>query len=189
VIAPAKRLPQRAGAALAFLAAVVALAAAGPAAAANGAKVSILDSGFKPAIVTVKQWQAVTWTNDGKAKHGVVSDSGPTLASGALDPGQAYANVFTRAGTFAYHDSEHPSLAAKVVVVAAPKPTVTGATPPSGRKPKGFHPKPTFTTATPVTPSSGGGTDWGAIGGGIGAAAALLASALLVARRRRGARG
>jgi hypothetical protein len=156
------------------------------AAASNGARVSITDFGFKPAVVRVKQWQVVTWTNDGKGQHGVASNKGSELASGALDPGQAYGNRFTEAGTFAYHDSAHPSLTGRVVVVAAPKPKVTGPKPPSGKKPKGFHPRPTITSVTPKIRHVG--TSWTAIGIGLGAGAALLAAvALVIFRRRRSA--
>jgi plastocyanin len=182
-----KRLPGKAGAALAACVAAVTFLAAGPASAASsGAKVSITDSGFKPAVVQIKQWQAVTWTNGGKAKHSVASVTGSILESGTLDPGQAYANVFKKAGTFAYHDSAHPSLTGRVIVVAAPKPKVTGPKPPSGKKPKGFHPRPTITSASGPTHSGGGGTNWTAIGAGLGGAAILLiaAAAFLLPRRR-----
>lgn len=187
MIVPVKRLPICAGAALAACVSALALAAA-PAAASSGAKVSITDSGFKPAAVTINQWQVVTWANDGKAKHGVASDTGSTLESGAMDPGQAYGNLFTKAGTFAYHDSVHPSFTGRVVVVAAPKPTVTGPKPPSGKKPKGFHPRPTITSAAgPSNGSGGGGTNWTAIGGGLGGAAVVLVAVavFLLLRRRR----
>jgi plastocyanin len=179
-----ERLPRRAGAALTVLAAVAVLVAAGPAAASSGTKVSILDSGFKPRVVTIKQWRVVTWTNAGKTKHGVASDTGSTLDSGALDPGQAYGNLFDKAGTFAYHDSEHPSLTGRVVVVAAPKPTVTGQTPPSGKKPKKF--KTGLGIPSTSRTSSGGGTNWTAIGAGLGAGALVAAAATFVMLRRRG---
>jgi plastocyanin len=175
-----KRLPGTAGAALAASVAVVALLAAGPAAAASsGVKVSITDSGFKPAVVHVKQWQVVTWTNDGKEKHGVASDTGQTLESGTFDPGQAYGNLFKKAGTFAYHDPAHPSFTGRVIVAAAPKPTVTGPTPPNGKKPKGFHPQATITSGTH--------RDWTVTGIEIGLGAVILAAVVfpLLRRRRR----
>lgn len=180
-----ERLPtKRAGAALAACVAAVSLAIGGPAAAANGGKVSITDSGFKPAVVMVKQWQVVTWTNDGKAKHGVASDTGSTLRSGALDPGQAYANLFKQSGTFTYHDSVHPSLTGRVVVVAAPKPTVTDPTPPSGKKPKHFKTGSGIPSTSRDT-SSGGGTNWTAIGAGLGVAVAAAVGLIVLRRRRR----
>jgi plastocyanin len=178
-----KRLPGCAGVALAACIAAFTLVAAGPAAASRGRAVSITDSGFKPAVVRIKQWQVVTWTNDGKAKHGVVSDTGKTLQGAALDPGQAYANLFKKAGAFSYHDPVHPSLTGRVIVVAAPKPTVTGPTPPSGKKPKHFK----TGVAIPLTSadsSSGGGTNWTGIGGALGGAALVVAAAVLLLRRR-----
>jgi plastocyanin len=185
-----KRLPGKAGAALAACVAIVALLAAGPAAASTGAKVSITDSGFKPATVQIKQWHVVTWTNKGKKRHGVASDTGKTLESGTFGPGQAYGNLFKQAGTFTYHDLANPSFTGRVVVVAAPKPTVTGPKPPSGKKPKGFHPQPTITSATPENDSgNGGGTNWTAIGAGLGVAVVVLAAAAYLMLRRRGSTG
>jgi plastocyanin len=65
---------------MAALAAVGALAAlALPAAAAADTSLSISDSGCKPAVVTVKQGEVVTWTNAGKRDHTVTSDTGMTM--------------------------------------------------------------------------------------------------------------
>jgi plastocyanin len=189
VTTAAKRLPRCAGAALAVCVAAAALGA-GSAGASDGPAVSILDTGFRPAVVTIKQWQVVTWTNDGKEKHNVTSDSGSTLASGDLEPGAAYGNLFMQAGTFAYHDSLHPKLHGRVVVVAAPKPASTGPAPPSGKEPPGFKPKPGITQqAAPTSGSGGTRTDWGAVAVGAAALAVILAAAGLVLSRRRRARG
>jgi plastocyanin len=166
----------------------VALAlAAGSTAASNGAKVSITDSGFKPAVVTIKQWQVVTWTNDGKSQHGVFSNTESTLKSGSFDPGQAYANLFKKSGSFAYHDPLHPSFTGRVVVVAAPKPRVTGPNPPSGKKPKGFHPQASGSASgTATLTERDTRTNWAVVGGAFGAAAVVLAAAIfLLVRRRR----
>jgi plastocyanin len=183
-----KRLPGKAGAALAAGISVVALLAAGPAAAASsGAKVSITDSGFKPAVVHVKQWQVVTWTNDGKTKHGVASDTGRTLESGAFDPGQAYGNLFEKSGTFVYHDPAHPSFTGRVIVVAAPKPKVTGQTPPNGKKPKGFHAQATTSSVTAAVTLHRTRMSWTAAAIALGVATVGLSAvaAFLLLRRRR----
>jgi hypothetical protein len=70
------------------------------------------------------------------------------------------------------------------VVVAAPKPTTTGPTPPSGKKPKHF--KTGSGVPSTQTSSDGGGTNWTAIGAGLGGAAVLIAAAAFVMLRRRG---
>jgi len=72
---------------------------------------------------------------------------------------------------------------------AAPKPTVTGPKPPSGKKPKGFHPQATIASASGPTGSGGGGTDWTAIGAGLGGAAVVLGAAVLLMLPRRGPAG
>ena len=55
------------------LGAIVALGAlaalALPAAAAADTSVSISDSGYTPAVVTIEQGEVVTWTNAGKRDH------------------------------------------------------------------------------------------------------------------------
>lgn len=180
-----KRLPGKAGAALAACLAVALLLAEPAGAASSRVRVSVTDSGFKPAVVHVKQWQVVTWTNDGKMKHGVASDSGRTLESGTFDPGQAYGNLFQKTGTFAYHDPTHPSFTGRVIVVAAPRPPVTGPTPPSGKKPKGFHPRATIASGTDTLQESATHTNWTVVGIGIGVGALLIAAIVFLLLRRR----
>lgn len=183
-----KRLPGCAGAALAASVAAVALVSAGPAAASSGGKVSITDSGFKPTVVMIKQWRVVTWTNRGTSEHGVSSNTGSTLNSGPFVPGAAYAKLFKKSGTFTYHDPEHPSVTGRVVVIAAPKPTVSGPKPPSGKTPKGFHPQASGSTSisgTDTLRESGTRTNWTVVGVALGAAAVILAVAAFVILRRR----
>lgn len=98
-------------AALAF--AAVALAAT--------AKVSITDTGFKPKNTSITAGDTVTWTNDGKANHQVVANTG-AFASPVLKPGQSYSFKFTGAGTINYRDALNPALTGQVVVEAAPAP-------------------------------------------------------------------
>jgi len=77
--------------------------------------ISITDTGFSPATLTVKLGAVVTWTNAGKTDHAITFDDG-TVKSPPLKPGTIGSHVFSKAGTFAYHDSLHPALKGTVVV-------------------------------------------------------------------------
>lgn len=93
--------------------------------AATPGQVSITNTSFVPATITVKVGQAVTWTNTDNAPHTVASDPYPsdnTLA--ALNSGQNltaandhYSFVFHKAGTYTYHDDQNPYLLEGTVVV------------------------------------------------------------------------
>ena len=109
--------------------------------------VSIVDGAYKPATLTVVQHTAVFWHNDGSKPHTVTADDG-SFGSGALNPGDAFGNVFDAAGTFAYHDADDPSGMQGTITVTpvAATPAPTGPTPPPGTLPPDFH--------TPVAPAS-----------------------------------
>ena len=79
----------------------LALATAAPATAATA--VSITNSGFAPAAVTVGASDTVTWTNNDSVKRQVVADGG-AFTSPVLLPGDIWSFTFPRAGAFAYHD-------------------------------------------------------------------------------------
>jgi plastocyanin len=97
-------------------AAVLALPQAGVAA---DRTVSITSTGFKPAIVSVMRGEKVTWKNDDKKPHQVVSDSG-LFTSKVLAPGQTFSFTFTQTGAFSYHGGVKPSLKGQVIVKARP---------------------------------------------------------------------
>ena len=87
---------------LLFLALVpLALATAAPATAATA--VSITNSGFAPAQITVGASDTVTWTNNDSVKRQVVADGG-TFTSPVLLPGDTWSFRFPRPGAFPYHD-------------------------------------------------------------------------------------
>jgi plastocyanin len=157
-----------------------------PAAAAADTSVSISDSGYAPATVTIKQGEVVTWTNKGTRRHTVTSDTGTTMASDPLGPGDSFATIFVKPGTFRYHSTVEPDqMQGTVVVKAAPLPTATGPTPPTGTVPEGFKPGPGITT--PETTAANGGTSDGWLVAGIVAVCAALAGGLAAwwLRRRR----
>ena len=134
---------------------------------AADATVTITDSAYDPATVTVTAGSVVTWNNGGAKAHTVTADDG-SFDSGNLDPGQAFGNLFGTAGTFAYHDTADPTLKGSVIVTAA-APTSSGAgtpepTPPPGTLPPDFGspsvvpPTAAPSPSAPVTGSNDSGT-------------------------------
>jgi plastocyanin len=80
------------------------------------ATVDIKNFAFNPTTLTVKVGTRVTWTNNDTVAHFVISDSGMTLSSGTMAPGQTYSVTFTTPGTTTYHCNIHPSMIGTVVV-------------------------------------------------------------------------
>jgi plastocyanin len=73
---------------------------------ATTAPVSIGDSAFAPAAITVQQGAAVKWTNNGQFVHTSTSLQG-FWDSGNLAPGQASTQTFQNAGNFSYECTIH----------------------------------------------------------------------------------
>ena len=95
---------------------VVVQRAAG-AAAASGARVSIVNFAFAPPEIVVAPGQGVTWTNDDGAPHGLAYKDG---AKGAdlLLPGATFSRTYDKPGVYDYTCAVHPYMQAKVVVRA-----------------------------------------------------------------------
>ena len=100
------------------LAAVTALAIAGPAGAATKG-VNIYASGFSPKSVTITEGDTVTWTNRDSATHQVLGDKGQ-FVSAILKKGQSFSFTFKAAGTYTYKDELHPKLTGTVTVKGLP---------------------------------------------------------------------
>jgi plastocyanin len=66
----------------------------------------------------VKTGTGVTWTNQDPAPHAIVSDTGSpaSFSSGSLATGASYTYTFTRAGTYTYICSIHPSMKGSITV-------------------------------------------------------------------------
>jgi len=86
-----------------------------PVVASAPAKVSIAADGFTPANLDVTIGTTVTWTNTDSAPHRVASDPYPTNdglpgfdSKEALQTNDTYTYKFEKAGTFGYHDEQHP---------------------------------------------------------------------------------
>lgn len=108
---------KKAGALLVAVTAFVALAAVPVFLLAQnpvGGEVTITDSGFVPAVVTVPVRSVVTWTNTGVFSHTVTAIRGE-FSSGIIPPGGVYSYLFTAPGEYPYRDL-FSSIAGKVVV-------------------------------------------------------------------------
>lgn len=100
------------------LAALGALAVAGPAGAATKT-VNINGSGFSPKSVTVTEGDTVTWVNKDNITHQVLENRG-AFVSPILKPGQTFSFTFRAAGTYNYKDELHPKLTGTVTVKGLP---------------------------------------------------------------------
>lgn len=88
----------------------------------QAATVTIANSTFTPAQLTVKKGTTVTWTNRDSMGHNVVSDEdapegGPPKESELFGQGEAFSFTFDTVGTFPYHCTPHPFMQGTVEVV------------------------------------------------------------------------
>ena len=78
------------------------------------------NSCYLPSIITIKQGQQVTWSNEDVAFHTVTSglydEPSDLFDSGHLDPEQKFSVSFDEPGTFDYFCTLHPWMAGKVIV-------------------------------------------------------------------------
>jgi plastocyanin len=165
--------------------------------------VKIVDFGFEPKTVTVNAGEVVTWTNTGARSHTVTADNG-SFDSGALAPGDPFANLFEKAGTFTYRCTIHPTRMKGTVIVkaVAKTPAPSGPTPPPGTLPPDFkspsvapsliaESTPTEGNGSPTPSPSGPLTPVGGAASYIGlllialVVAALVVGSLTWSRRRR----
>jgi amicyanin len=81
-------------------------------------EVEIEDFAFSPATITVKAGTKVTWTNKDSTPHTVTTDSGApeSFDSGSMDKDATFSFTFTKAGTYEYICTFHPSMRGTVVV-------------------------------------------------------------------------
>ena len=105
-----------------MLAAVSALAVAGPAGAATKS-INIFGSSFSPKTTTITQGDTVTWVNRDNANHQILADKAQ-FVSAILRPKQTFSFTFNAAGTYTYKDELHPALKGTITVKGLP-PTLT----------------------------------------------------------------
>jgi plastocyanin len=139
-----RRIIGRIGGRIAVVVGVLSVLALGAALAGPGAesvqaqaagRVSIVDFAFNPASATVAVGSQVVWTNTGQAPHTSTSQAGG-WDSGRLSPGQTFTLTASRAGSFAYICTVHPSMTGTLVVQAgagaAAAPATAAAMPRTG---------------------------------------------------------
>lgn len=92
----------------------------------QSAQVSVTSSGFTPQTVQVPLDTQVTWTNNDNASHEVAADPYPKDSSipgfnnnVLLHKGDSYSFIFSKAGTYTYHDELNPFKFQGTVVVTS----------------------------------------------------------------------
>jgi plastocyanin len=77
--------------------------------------IKITNLAFDPQEIKIPVGAKVTWTNNDKETHSVVSDTG-VFESPALTQGTWFNYIFEEAGTFQYHCKFHPTMTGTVIV-------------------------------------------------------------------------
>jgi plastocyanin len=114
--------------------------------AAASSGVTIKNFAFAPSSSSVHVGDTITWTNQDQAPHTATASDG-SFDTGAINQHKSGSHTFTKAGTFAYTCSIHPSMKGTVTVAAA----AAG----SGGGGGGSTPTPTATATPSVSKSSG----------------------------------
>ncbi len=83
---------------------------------AGALDVSITDTGFQPAFITIPAGEGVHWTNDSGEVHNVTADSG-RFDSGPMQPGAGFSMALAIPGVHTYRSSSDPDFEGKVHVV------------------------------------------------------------------------
>jgi plastocyanin len=84
--------------------------------AAGSAGVSMRNFAFSPSSVRVNVGDSVTWTNQDPAPHNA---KGSGVSTPTIKKGQSASQTFSKAGTFSYICTIHPSMHGTVVVAGA----------------------------------------------------------------------
>lgn len=77
--------------------------------------VHVRDFSFNPATATIHAGDSVLFVNDDPATHDVTGDA---IESGPIGPGKSWTYTFTKAGTYAYVCSYHPSMKGTITVTS-----------------------------------------------------------------------
>ena len=81
---------------------------------ASGTTVTIDNFAFSPPSLEAKVGQKVTWTNKQDVAHTVTANGG--AFDHPMPSGATFSFTFTKAGTFAYHCTIHPSMHGTIAV-------------------------------------------------------------------------
>ena len=66
--------------------------------------------------VTAKVGDVITWTNTDSVPHKVALDDGSCTMSNSITTGSPQSLVFTKAGTYAFHCSIHPTMKGTITI-------------------------------------------------------------------------
>ncbi len=77
--------------------------------------VQIKNFSFSPSASTVKKGVTVTFTNSDSVGHTVTADDG-SFDTGNINSGASQTITFSKAGTFTYHCSVHPTMKGTITV-------------------------------------------------------------------------
>ena len=117
--------------------------------AAASTGVTIKDFKFGPSSSSVNVGDTITWTNQDTPPHTATANDG-SFDTGTLNKGKSGSHTFTKAGTFPYICSIHPSMKGTVTVAAA-----SGGSSGGGDTGSGASASPD--TSTPSAADSGSG--------------------------------
>ncbi len=78
-------------------------------------EIQIKNYSYSPESITVKVGDKVTWINQDSVGHSATADDN-SFDTGVLSTGQSMNVTFSKAGTFSYHCSVHPSMKATIIV-------------------------------------------------------------------------
>lgn len=77
--------------------------------------VQISNFNFSPATLTVKIGDTVTWTNQDSMGHSATADD-KSFDTGVFGQGKSGTVTLSKAGTYPYHCSVHPSMHGTIIV-------------------------------------------------------------------------
>jgi len=84
----------------------------------NSYKISMKNSVFSPANLTITTGSSVTWMNDDSVIHTVTATDG-SFNSGDIATGSSYTKTFSSAGTINYSDSHNSAMTGVLIVTAS----------------------------------------------------------------------
>jgi plastocyanin len=85
---------------------------------ANSYTITMKNSAFSPATLTVVSGSKVTWMNDDIMIHTVTTADG-NLNSGDIAVGTSYSKTFSGAGTYNYYDANNTSMTGVLIITAS----------------------------------------------------------------------
>lgn len=85
---------------------------------ANNYTITMKNSTFTPASLTVAPGSKITWTNNDNIVHTVTAMDG-SFNSGDIALNSSYSKTFSTAGTFSYHDDHNTNMTGVIIVTGS----------------------------------------------------------------------